>query len=184
MHVMQTVDPRTFVSGMSLSRQVRWCAAGAFLLAAMGLIGPGPVQAQNADEEAGQEVDEVIEVKIATFRYHPDTLQIPSGETVQLVFHNEGNFDHEFMAGREVTQDTSGYQTDLFEDVEVRKSKEGNAEIEAKRQGTTLTIAPDSTQSLTFQLPSSKEGEWKMGCFLTNPALHYEAGMKGTVLVQ
>lgn len=150
------------------------------LLTLVGLTSPVHAQQQPAEPQ----IDQRIEVEIASFRYRPDTLRIPSGETVKLVFHNQGNFDHEFMAGRMVTDDSTGYQTDLFEGIEVQKSRSAPEGTERERPGTRLTIKPDSTQSLTFRLPPSKRGEWEMGCFLTNPALHYKAGMKGTVLVQ
>lgn len=147
--------------------------------------GPNPSLAQDAEDPAAQEIDEVIDVRFATFRYHPDTLRIPIGQTVKLVFHNEGDFEHEFTVGRNLTDDRRGYKNDLFEGVDIRKSKTARGgEDTRKRPGLSITVAPDSTQSLTFRLPAAKQGEWEMGCFLTDPALHYDAGMKGTVLVE
>lgn len=160
-----------------------WFTGLAVVLTAWALVLTAPSLAQNRDEPADQAVNRVIDVRIASFRYDPDTLRIPAGQNVRLVFRNEGNFDHEFMAGRSVTDGMAGYEIDLFEGVEVQKSKR-EPEHEEKRTGTTLTIAPDSTQTLTFRLPPSRRGEWEMGCFLTNPALHYKAGMKGTIIVQ
>lgn len=179
--------PLTRLSGRVLSAGpawvvlARWIGAIALVLALTGLVGPAWAQAQDAAAEAKPQIDRVIEVKMASFRYFPDTLRIPTQETVELVFHNEGNFAHEFMVGRTLADDSIGYQTHLFEGVEVQKSK---ATTEQERAGVSLTVEPDSSQSLTFHLPPSKQGEWEMGCFLTNPALHYRAGMKGTVRVR
>lgn len=161
-----------------------WASSTGLLLILAGVLAPTRAQEPFDDETADAQIDQGIEVKLASFRYHPDTLRIPSEKTVKLVFHNEGNFAHEFVAGRGVTEEMIGYQNDLFEDVEVHKSKTDSDREERKRQGTSLVVEPDSTQSLTFQLPSSKQGQWEMGCFLTNPSPHYEAGMKGTVIVE
>lgn len=158
------------------------CQSLGTLLVALALIcvgRPAPSHAQ----DAGASVDEVIDVKLASFRYHPDTLHIATGERVKLVFHNEGNFEHEFMAGRSANEERAGYETDLFEGVDVTKRAAGSGEP-PNRQGTTITVAPDSSGSLVFQLPASKRGEWEMGCFLTDPASHYKAGMKGVILVE
>lgn len=178
---MLTFTGRILHPGAALSNFARWTGAVTVLLALTGVIGPAWGQERPADEAADRQIDRVIEVKMASFRYFPDTLRIPVGETVKLVFHNDGNFAHEFMVGRTLADDSIGYQTDLFEGVEVQKSK---ATPETRGSGTALAVEPDSSQSLTFRLPPSKRGRWEMGCFLTNPALHYKAGMKGAVLVE
>lgn len=174
---------------LTFKLQARWVGAGAPVLAVLlGLAGPAQAQEPRAETDTAQTVDRVIEVRMASFRYHPDTLRIPSEETVRLVFHNEGTFPHEFMAGRTVTDEQRGYRQDLFEGVQVEKSTEdenrGPESGASSTQWTRIEVTPDSTQSLTFRLPATKDGEWEMGCFLTDPALHYKAGMKGTIFVE
>lgn len=163
----------------------RWIGAGALVLVVV-LGWADPIQAQDppVEPDTAQTVDRTIEVRIASFRYDPDTLRIPAETTVRLVFRNEGNFDHEFTAGRRVTENVTGYQTDLFEDLEVERSRAEREQAASARPGTAIRIAPDSTESLTFRLPASKRGQWEMGCFLTDPASHYKAGMKGIILVK
>lgn len=173
----------------TLASLPRWIRAGGLVLGILlGWADRAQAQEPPVGPDTAQTVDQVIEVRMASFRYHPDTLHIPSEETVRLVLHNEGNFAHEFMAGRTVTDEMQGYRQDLFEGVEVgkstgdeRRSGQGDA---SRSRWTRLEVAPDSTQSLTFRLPASKGGEWEMGCFLTDPASHYKAGMKGIILVE
>ncbi len=49
--------------------------------------------------------------------------------------------------------------------------------------GTMLLLGPGDTGSMTFTLPASKKGTWKIGCF-TDGGSHYKAGMKGLLVVK
>ena len=135
---------------------------------------------------------ETIKIDMDDYKFVPDTVHIPAEEQVVLQFINIGTVDHEFMAGKEVNSDFTGYNVDLFANVDVKKEK---GEVKKKpavpapekprQPGVALVLLPAQSGSMSFTLPKDKTGEWEMGCFIPLGELtHYHAGMKGIVVVE
>lgn len=145
-----------------------------------------------------------VDVTLNDYLYKPQKIKIQAGHKVVLNFTNKGTVEHEFMAGKKVTDDTGGFKTDLFKNVEVKKSvkekeeyqkerkghaEEGHSEEmgehgEEEHPGTMIELEPGQTGTMKFTLPSSKVGTWEMGCFEeTGSTKHYTLGMKGMLVV-
>lgn len=131
--------------------------------------------------------DTVITVAMKNFEFVPNHLQIPTGEKVNLKFHNKGSVTHAFMAGTDVTDNLKGFNNGLFSGVDVVKTVNGNTtEKTYQTKSLMLGVKPDHTATLTFMMPESKSGAYKFGCFKTagtNGTKHYSVGMKGTIRV-
>ncbi len=135
---------------------------------------------------------ETIKIDMDDYKFVPDTVYIPAGEEITLQFVNIGTVEHEFMAGRQVNSDFTGYEIDLFADVDVKKEKSKvmkkpavPAPEKPRQPGVALTLLPAQSGSMSFTLPKDKTGEWEMGCFIPlGEMTHYHAGMKGIVMVQ
>ncbi len=77
---------------------------------------------------AGQEAEPLrIDVTLNEYSFAPEPLQIPAGRPVTLVIRNAGRIPHEFMAGREVTD--NDFRHDLFADlhVNIEQAEQGGA---------------------------------------------------------
>ncbi len=101
--------------------------------------------------------------------------------TLQLI--NKGKVEHEFMVGREVEKHEGkpeGFEHDFFAGIEVTyKVEEGK--VKREEHGFEVELEPGGKATLTFTVPQDRKGEWEIGCFVTG---HYEAGMKGVLIVR
>lgn len=162
----------------------------AAILAALVLVAAGCGTAQGP-EAAGQGP---IEITLTDFSFQPEAIRLKAGQEVTLVLTNEGQIEHEFMAGRE-REEMGGYGHDFFEGIEIQASGEEYAletvgEAEAGHgeaghgeghMGTEVELEPGGRAVLTFTVPADKTGEWEVGCFLPG---HYEAGMKARLIIE
>lgn len=98
-------------------------------------------------------------------RYTPSSLQVKQGETVRLIIRNEGKLKHEFSLGSEA---------ELKEHYEVMKKY---PDMEHDEPGK-LNLAPGKDGEIIWRF--SQAGTIHFACL--HPG-HYEAGMKGQVLV-
>ncbi|MDH3205517.1 MAG: cupredoxin domain-containing protein [Gemmatimonadota bacterium] len=80
-------------------------------------LGATALSAQAHDHDAAAGDAMVIEVDMADHSFTPATLRIPAGHPVTLVFENTGSVEHEFMAGRGVSD--GDFDVDLFAGLEV-----------------------------------------------------------------
>lgn len=140
---------------------------------------------------AAQEEAARIEISMNEFGFSPDTVRIPAGRRVTLVFTNDGVLPHEFMAGRD-PQD-GHFEHDLFEGLRVNMTTEEMAMEGGEHghasgggqggddHGTMLMTEASKTAMMSFTLPESSRGVWSMGCFLPG---HFEAGMRGILIVE
>lgn len=141
---------------------------------------------------AAQQEPVRIEVSMKEFAFGPDTLRIPAGKPVTLVFKNDGVVPHEFMAGREA--EGGHFEHDLFEGLHINMmtgemaeeagGEHGHAAAGGhggEDHGTMIMAQAKETVMMSFTLPESLRGAWNMGCFLPG---HYEAGMRGTIIVE
>jgi len=167
---------------------------GACLLAAS--LSGGQVSGQAHDHDAATGDAMAIEVDMRDHAFLPTSLRIPAGNPVTLVFGNTGSVEHEFMAGRGVSE--GHFEVDLFAGLEVdlrsvmpaehdNSADHGHADAGAGHHdhagadhGTMVGLGPGGRATMTFTLPDSLRGEWEMACFLPN---HYERGMHGVLTV-
>ncbi len=115
--------------------------------------------------------------------FEPNVITVLEGQEVTFELVNEGQVDHEFLVGRGVRLEKGvpeGYEQDFFEGIDARFSGDG-AELEAEEHGTEVYAEPGGSGVLTFRVPDGAPGEWEIGCFVPG---HYEAGMRGQLLVE
>jgi uncharacterized cupredoxin-like copper-binding protein len=159
------------------------------------LLGANEARAQDHDHGAASGDAMVIEIDMRDHAFTPATLRIPAGHSVTLVFENTGSVEHEFMAGRGVSD--GDFEVDLFAGLEVTMGTVTMAEHSADADhdhaagaadhdhaggdhGTMVGLEPGSGTTMTFTLPTDRRGEWEMACFLPR---HYERGMHGVLTV-
>jgi uncharacterized cupredoxin-like copper-binding protein len=142
-------------------------------------------------ELAAQQESVRIEITMDEFGFSPDTVRIPAGPRVTLVFTNVGALPHEFMAGRDAKD--GHFERDLFEGLHVNMTTEEMAMEGGEHghaygggqggddHGTMLMTEVGKTAMMAFTLPESSRGVWTIGCFLPG---HFEAGMRGTLIVE
>lgn len=117
-----------------------------------------------------------IEIEMRDFTFFPDSLTLRAGEKVTLSFKNIGKVEHEFMAGNEPTE-RKGYLKDWLAGAQIEAS--GGEHGMAGHEGIGIRVAPNTTQTLTFVVPS-QGGLFEFGCFVSG---HYEFGMRGRLIV-
>ncbi len=128
----------------------------------------------------------MIAVELGEFYFKPARLELPAGQTVTLQLINKGRVEHEFMVGREVKQHEhegkmEGFGQDFFAGIEVTYTVEKGKVEREEEHGFEVELEPDGKATLTFTVPPDRKGEWEIGCFVPG---HYEAGMKGTLIVR
>jgi uncharacterized cupredoxin-like copper-binding protein len=158
-------------------------------------MGGGQVSAQTHSHDAAASDAVVIEVDMRDHSFSPANLRIPAGHPVTLVFADTGSVDHEFMAGRTVSD--GDFEVDLFAGVEVEigtmmadhdapgaaahdHADAGGHDHGGTDHGTMVALEPGGRTTMTFTLPDALRGEWEIACFLPN---HYERGMHGMLTV-
>lgn len=178
-------------------RTVRGNLALAVVLLALVLVATGCSGGAPATMTAGSGP---VDIKLTDFAFSPGVVRLQTGREVSFALTNDGKIEHEFMVGRQRAS-MGGYEQDLFAGVHVRASGEGYAletpgeaagqseshgtmELERGANmahgGTELLLRPGGRAIATFTIPAEKAGEWEIGCFLPG---HYEAGMKGVLIV-
>lgn len=138
--------------------------ASAVTLLAVACAGPGAAPA-----------GKVIEIEMREFAYSPAELALSPGDKVVLRFKNTGTVEHEFMAGSGPTAG-KGYATDWLATARTDKTK-GHDDAHT---GEGLKVNARQTGQIAITVPS-QGGEIEFGCFVAG---HYEAGMKGKIVVR
>ena len=114
------------------------------------------------------EADRTIEIVASDdFRFTPDTVTVPVGETVTFRIVNSGQILHDFTLGDQATQDE--HEEEMAEMGGMTMPDEPNA----------VAIAAGETKDLTRRF--TEEGTVLIGCH--EPG-HYAAGMKGQITVK
>lgn len=165
---------------------------------------PGQAYAQHQHDEPAAGDAVIVEIEMRDHAFSPTTFRISAGRPVTLAFRNTGSVDHEFMAGRGVSE--GDFESDLFEGVEVvidgpmmmnhhdapdapshdHAAADGDDRAAGGHDhgrgdhGTMVGVEPGQRATLTFTLPADRRGEWEIACFLPN---HYERGMHGSLSV-
>jgi uncharacterized cupredoxin-like copper-binding protein len=116
----------------------------------------------------------IVEIEMRDFAFSPETLTLRAGEKVTLSFKNVGKLEHEFMVGSDPMIGV-GYMNDWFASAGLA----GAVEHGTDHAGSGVRVAPNTTQTVTFVVPS-QGGVFEFGCFVSG---HYEFGMRGRLVV-
>jgi uncharacterized cupredoxin-like copper-binding protein len=111
------------------------------------------------------------------FTFSPRTINVRPGETVTLKFTNVGALEHEFMAGRAPVPGR-GYTEDWLKRATPALANHTHPGEEHLGEG--IRVSADWGNRVTLVVPEEK-GTYEFGCFITG---HYEAGMKGSIVVR
>lgn len=125
------------------------------------------------------------------FTFLPETLTVSAGSDLELTIVNEGGKPHELMIGLPVGGGPE-WETDLFGRMEPEVMRGGSFHMEGfehmedemegehGHHGAEIEVEPGGQVIIRMHIPEDAVGKWEMGCFLPQ---HYEAGMKGTMIV-
>lgn len=108
------------------------------------------------------------EIKITaqdSMRYDPSAVSVQAGETIRFVVTNAGQVSHEFVIGDIRAQKD---HAEMMRKMPNMKHAHDNA----------LSLAPGETKVLLWQF--GNDGELEIACHVAG---HYEAGMRGKVLI-
>jgi uncharacterized cupredoxin-like copper-binding protein len=119
----------------------------------------------------------VIAITMREFTFSPRTITVNAGETVTLKLTNEGAIEHELMAGRAAVP-SQGYSEDWLK--RAIPGLAGHTHPGEQHLGEGIRVSPDWPGRLTLVVPQER-GTYEFGCFIVG---HYEAGMKGTIVVR
>ena len=119
----------------------------------------------------------VIAITMREFTFSPRTITVTAGEKVTLQLTNAGSIEHEFMAGRAAVP-SRGYSDDWLKRAIPGLASHTHPGEEHLGEG--IRVAADWPGRITLVVPQEK-GTYEFGCFIAG---HYEAGMKGTIVVR
>jgi uncharacterized cupredoxin-like copper-binding protein len=166
---------------MSLERDV--FAAIAALLVLSQLVTP-PAAAHDAHEhghhaaksfaagepgtpdEAYRTIEIVMNDASGAMAFSPNTLEVKRGEQVRFVLQNAGEVDHEFLI--DTVANNAHHKGAMAENPDMQHSEPNGRRV-----------APGTTSELIWRF--TKPGSFEIACLIPG---HYEAGMKGVVVVR
>jgi uncharacterized cupredoxin-like copper-binding protein len=119
----------------------------------------------------------IIAITMKEFTFSPRTITVNAGETVTLKLTNEGTIEHEFMAGRAAVP-SQGYSEDWLKRAIPGLASHTHPGEEHLGEG--VRVSTDWPGRITLVVPQER-GTYEFGCFIVG---HYEAGMKGTIVVR
>ena len=126
-----------------------------------------PVDKEFGSYKPKLHVTKTIKVEMSDqMRFTPDVIRVKKGDVIKFVHNNVGKIMHEFVLG---TPDS------LAEHAEMMKKFPGMEHSEPYM----THVAPGEKGEITWQF--SKDGEFAFGCLIPG---HFDAGMKGTVIVE
>jgi uncharacterized cupredoxin-like copper-binding protein len=96
----------------------------------------------------------------------PDRLEVKQGDQIRFVLKNVGSVDHEFLI--DTVDNNAHHKMAMQENPEMRHDEPNGARI-----------APGATKELVWRF--TKPGSFEFACLIPG---HYEAGMKGIVVVR
>lgn len=171
-------------------------AGAAVLVLVTAACGGGTSESQAPPEtQTEQEVGESGELTLVMdeFSFVPDTITVSAGQEITLTIVNDGMVEHELMIGHPFGGGPE-WESDLFArmapevmsgDGYVLEGMEGMEEEEGEEmhghEAAAIELESGAEVTLHLAIPADAVGEWELGCFLPQ---HYEAGMKGTLIVQ
>ena len=150
----------------------------------------------SAEQPVTPDADGNITITMTDFRFTPDNIQLKVGQEVTITLINQGDKDHELMAGRMLDVDggeTVGFQEDMFAGMEPMVMMGGMPmeEMEGMEMGDDephanafMVLVPESGESasISFTVTEDMVGEWEIACFQGNGS-HYDDGMRGKIAI-
>ena len=118
--------------------------------------------------EYGTQMHPTVTIEISMsddMRFTPATIQVKQGDIVEFIHANEVQLMHEFVLG--TLQSLNKHAEEMKQNPSMSHDKPF-----------TVNIAPGETGTNTWQ--STESGVFHFGCLIPG---HYEAGMRGTVIV-
>jgi uncharacterized cupredoxin-like copper-binding protein len=119
-------------------------------------------------------IDRTVQVDMNdTMRFTPDLLQVAAGETLKLVVHNSGKLPHEMVLGSEAALQAHA--------LEMKQSAghSGGHDHASGNDLLALSLKPGETKEWVIKFEQAQT--LQMACLIPG---HFEAGMKGQVIVQ
>ena len=106
-------------------------------------------------------------------RFTPDLLQVAAGETLKLMVHNSGKLPHEMVLGSEAALKAHA--------LEMKQSAghSGGHDHASGNDLLALSVKPGETKEWVVKFDRAQT--LQMACLIPG---HFEAGMKGQVIVQ
>lgn len=98
-------------------------------------------------------------------RFTPDRIEVREGETVRFVHRNDGQVVHEFVLGTKATLDEHAALMEKFPEMEHDEPYMAH-------------VAPGGTGEIVWTF--NRAGTFDFACLIPG---HYQAGMKGTIVV-
>ncbi len=128
----------------------------------------------NTPTQSALVVDRTLQVDMNdTMRFTPDLLQVAAGETLKLVVHNSGKLPHEMVLGSEAALQAHA--------IEMKQSAghSGGHDHASGNAMLALSVKPGETKEWVIKFDQAQT--LQMACLIPG---HFEAGMKGQVIVQ
>jgi uncharacterized cupredoxin-like copper-binding protein len=168
---------------MSLERRPGFAGIAALLVLA-SLFVPRPATSHDAHEHGGhaaksfaagepgtpdaayRTIEIVMSDASGEMTFTPNTLEVKRGEQVRFVLQNAGALDHEFLI--DTVANNAHHKAAMAENPDMR-----HAEPNGRR------LAPGASGELIWRF--TKPGSFEIACLIPG---HYEAGMKGVVVVR
>lgn len=116
---------------------------------------------------AAHDVKRTITLRMSDqMRFTPDRIEVRQGETVRLRLHNDGRMLHELVLGTRQELETHAALMLKFPDME-------------HDEPYMVHVAPGRSGEIIWTF--NRAGEFEFACLIAG---HYQAGMKGTLLVR
>ena len=128
----------------------------------------------NTPMHSAMVIDRTLKVDMNdTMRFTPDLLQVAAGETLKLVVHNSGKLPHEMVLGSEAALKAHA--------IEMKQSAghSGGHDHASGNDLLALSVKPGETKEWVIKFDQAQT--LQMACLIPG---HFEAGMKGQVIVQ
>ncbi|MDQ7850664.1 MAG: plastocyanin/azurin family copper-binding protein [Armatimonadota bacterium] len=150
------------------------------LLVLVALAGPAaPAAKQKVTVTMGEDGPRMF--------FRPAQVTLQAGVETEIVLVNRGKLKHEFMVYAPPKPGTSrdalhewAEDNNYFKALEVKVEGSG-LEVEAKEL-IEIELAPGRSAEVKFT--PKKTGTFEMACLVKDPVDHYQAGMKGTLVVK
>jgi len=133
---------------------------------------------------SGAAKEQKVTIVLSDFKFTPAMVTLQAGVPAEIVLVNKGNVEHEFM----VYKTPSGKISDWDEYIMPNTYFKNLGEVKGEFEGTgavagtsvfEVEVAKGKTAALNFT-PTQK-GTFEIGCHTEG---HYEAGMKGVLVVK
>ena len=155
--------------------------AAAVLTATIGFAGPTQGHSTTSSRHAtafafgapgkAAAVDRTVRIKACDVSFDVSSVTVKAGETVRFIVANEGAADHEFTLGDAAIQVAHRQEMLEMADMDMGHAHHGDANAVFLKSG--------QTKELVWRF--GKAGRIEFAC---NVPGHYEAGMKGAIVVQ